>query len=94
MQIHCRVVIRRNKKKRKGRANGASRVVGRNVFFETFALPHQGSLQDDPPFLVTLAVLCGELVDPAQFAVAVFAADVSHHVAAGEHDAVLDFAVL
>lgn len=64
------------------------------MLLEALALPHQRPLQDDAALLVALAVLGGELVDPAQLAVAVLAADVSHHVAAREHDAVLHLAVL
>lgn len=64
------------------------------MFLEAFALPHQSTLQDDTPLFVALAVLRGKFVDPAQLAVAVFAADVPHHVTAGEHDPVLDFTVL
>ena len=72
----------------------ASRVVGRDVLLEAFALSDQGPLQDDPPLLVALAVLRGKLVDPAQLAVAVLAAHVPHHVPACEHDSVLHLAVL
>lgn len=71
-----------------------SGVVRGYVLLEALALPHQCPLQDDATLLVALAVLCGELVNPAQFAVAVLAADVAHHVSAREHDAVLHLAVL
>lgn len=71
-----------------------SGVVRGYVLLEALALPHQRPLQDDAALLVALAVLRGELVDPAQLAVAVLAADVAHHVSAREHDAVLHLAVL
>ena len=61
---------------------------------EPFALPHQRPLQDDTALLVALAFLSGEFVHPAQLAVAVLAADVPHHVSAGQHDSVLHLAVL
>lgn len=61
---------------------------------EAFALPHQRSLQDDSTFLITLAVLSGKLVHPAQLDVAVLAADISHHVSPCQHDSVLYIAVL
>lgn len=64
------------------------------MLLEAFALPDQGSLQDDTALLVALAVFSGKLIDPAQFAVAVLAAHVPDHVAAGEHDPVLNFTVL
>lgn len=64
------------------------------MLLEAFALPDQGSFQDNAPFLVALAVFSGKLIDPAQFAVAVLAAHVSDHVAASEHDPVLNFTVL
>ena len=44
--------------------------------------------------LVPLTVLGRKLVDPAQLAVAVLAADVPHHVPAGERHSVLDLTVL
>ncbi|TRY95350.1 hypothetical protein DNTS_035033 [Danionella cerebrum] len=49
---------------------------------------------DHSALFVSLAVLCGKLVDPAELTVAVFAADVSNHVTTGQHDAVLDLTVL
>ena len=64
------------------------------MLLEAFALADQGPLQDHAAFLVALAVLRGELVDPAQLAVAVLAAHVPHHVPAREHDSVLHLAVL
>lgn len=64
------------------------------MLLKALALSDQCPLQDDPSFLVALAVLCGELVDPAQFAVAVLAADVPYHVSTGEHDPILHFTVL
>lgn len=68
--------------------------VFRGNVLEAFALPHQCPLQDDTAFLVALALLCGKLIHPAQFAVAVLAADVPHHVSSREHDSVLDFTLL
>lgn len=64
------------------------------MLLEALALPDQGSLQDDAALLVALAVLGGKLIDPAQFAVAVLAAHVPDHVAAREHDPILNFTVL
>lgn len=70
-----------------------SGVVG-GIAFEAFTLPHQRPLQNDAALLVALAFLVGELVHPAQLAVAVLAADVPHHVSSCQHDAVLHLAVL
>ncbi len=64
------------------------------MLLEALSLPHQRSLQDHTALFIALAVLGGELVDPAQLAVAVLTADVSHHVSAGQHHAVLHLAVL
>lgn len=64
------------------------------MLLKALALPHQRPLQDHTAFFVALAVFSGKLVDPAQFAIAVFAAHVSNHVAASEHDPVLNFTVL
>lgn len=61
---------------------------------EAFALPHQRPLQDDAALLVALALLCGEFVHPTKFAVAVLAADITHHVPPRQHDSVLHLAVL
>lgn len=71
----------------------SSRTVGGNVL-KAFALPHQRPLQDDATFLVALTFLRGELVHPAELTVAVFAADISHHVSPSQHDSVLHLAVL
>lgn len=68
--------------------------VVRGNMLKAFALPHQRPLQDDTALLVALAFLSGELVHPAQLAVAVLAADVPHHVSSGEHHSVLHLAVL
>lgn len=68
--------------------------VWRHVFLKAFALSDQRSLQDHTALFVALALLCGELIDPAQFTVAVFTADVTHHVSSRQHDSVLDFTVL
>lgn len=70
-----------------------SGIVGRDVL-EAFALPHQRPLQDDAALLVALALLCGEFVHPTEFAVAVLAADITHHVPPRQHDSVLHLAVL
>lgn len=64
------------------------------MLFKALTLPNQRPLQDDATLLVPLTVLSGELVDPPQLAVAVLAADVPHHVPAGEHHSVLHLAVL
>lgn len=64
------------------------------MLFEALALPNQRSLQDHAAFLVPLAVFSGKLIDPPQLATAVLAAHVSDHVAASEHDPILDFTVL
>jgi len=66
---------------------------GRGVVFgEAFGLPDEGALQDDATFFVALRVLSREFVDPTQFGVAIFAGNVTHHVATSEHDSVLDVA--
>lgn len=80
-------------KKKRSKKQRNSGVFRRNVL-KAFALPHQRPLQDDAAFFIALALLCRKLVHPAQFAVAVLAADVPHHVSSGEHDAVLDFTLL
>lgn len=72
----------------------SSGIVGWNMLLEALALPDQGSFQDNAAFLVALAVFSGKLIDPAQFAVAVLAAHIPDHVAASEHDPVLNFTVL
>lgn len=64
------------------------------MLLKALTLSDQCPLQDDPPLLVALAVFGGKLVDPAQFAVAVLAADVPHHVSAREHDSILHLTVL
>lgn len=69
-------------------------VVRGHVLLKALALPDQRPLQDDSALLVALAVLGGKFVDPAQLAVAILAADVSHHVPARQHHPVLDLAVL
>lgn len=72
----------------------SSGVVRGDMFFEALALPDECSLQDDAALLVALAVLGGKLIDPAQLAVAVLTADISNHVSARQHHAVLYLAVL
>lgn len=64
------------------------------MLLKALALSNQSSLQDHTAFLIALAVFSGKLIDPSQFAIAVFAAHISNHVAAGEHDPVLNFTVL
>ena len=64
------------------------------MLLKSFALSDQSSFQDNTAFLVALAVFSGKFIDPAQFAVAVLAAHVSNHVAASEHDPILNFTVL
>lgn len=64
------------------------------MLLEALALPDQRPLQDDAPLFVALTVLRRKLVDPTQLAVAVLAADVPHHVSAGQHHSVLHLAVL
>lgn len=71
-----------------------SGVIGGYVLLKALGLPDQRSLQNHASLFVSLTVLSGELVDPAQFAVTVLTADISHHVSAGEHDSVLHLAVL
>lgn len=73
---------------------GVNSGVFRGDMLEALTLPHQCPLQDDAALLVSLALLGGELVHPAEFAVAVLAADVSHHVSSCQHDSVLHFTVL
>lgn len=69
-------------------------VVWRDVLFEALALSNQRSLQDDPALFVPLAVFGSKLVNPAQLAVAVLAADIPHHVPSSEHHPVLHLTVL
>lgn len=64
------------------------------MLFKALTLPNQRSLQDDATLLVPLTVLSSKFVDPTQLAVAVLAADIPHHVSAGEHHSVLHLAVL
>ena len=64
------------------------------MLLKSFALSDQRSFQDNAAFLVALAVFSGKFIDPTQFAVAVLAAHVSNHVAASEHDPILNFTVL
>lgn len=73
---------------------GVNSGVFRGDMLKAFALPHQRPFQDDTALLVSLALLRGKLVHPAEFAVAVLAADVSHHMSSCQHDSVLHFAVL
>lgn len=70
-----------------------SGVVRGNVL-KALALPHQRPLQNHTALLIPLASLVGELVRPAHLAVAVLAADVSHHVSSRQHNSVLHIAVL
>ena len=42
-------------------------------------------------FLIKLAVFSGKLIDPSQFAIAVFAAHILNQVMTREHDPVLKF---
>ena len=67
-------------------------VLIRVVVVETLALGDECPFQDHLPLLVPLVLLRRELVDPAELRLAVLARDVAHHVAAGEHDAVLHVA--
>lgn len=68
-------------------------IVG-DVFIEAFRLSDQSSFEDDPPFLVPLVLLGGELVNPAEFGITVFTGYIPDHVASGEHHPVLHFAVV
>lgn len=72
----------------------SSGVIRWHVLLKAFTLSNQRALQDDAAFLVALAVFSSKLVDPSQFAIAVFAAHIPNHVAAGEHDPILNFTVL
>lgn len=65
-----------------------------DVFLNAFTLCHQGSLQNNPPLLVSLVVLRGKLVNPAKFCVTVLAGDVTHHVSPCQHDPVLHLTVV
>lgn len=64
------------------------------MLFKALTLPNQCPLQDDTSLFIPLTILGSKLIDPTQFAVAVLAADVPHHVSAGKHHSVLDLAVL
>lgn len=70
-----------------------SGVVRGNVL-KAFALPHQRPLQDDTALLVALTFLRSKLVHPSQLAIAVLAADVSHHVIPCQHLSVLHLTML
>lgn len=65
-----------------------------DVFLNAFTLCHQGSLQNNPPLLVSLVVLRGKLVHPAKFCVTVLARDVANHVSPRQHDAILYLTVV
>lgn len=75
-------------------ADISSGIIGRNMLFKSLTLSDQSSFQDNTAFLVALAVFSGKFIDPTQFAVAVLAAHVSNHVAASEHDPILNFTIL
>lgn len=64
------------------------------MLFKSLALRNQSPLQDYAPFLVTLIVLRGKFVNPSEFGVAVLAGHIPDHVTAGEHDSVLNLAVV
>lgn len=72
----------------------SSGIVRRNMLLKSFTLSDQSSFQDNAAFLVALAVFSSKFIDPTQFAVAVLAAHISNHVAASEHDPILNFTVL
>ena len=55
------------------------------MFIQTIALLDQSSLQYHLPLLVSLVILRGELVHPAQLGVAVLAEHVPHHVPPCQH---------
>lgn len=69
-------------------------VVRRNMLFKALTLPNQRPLQYDAALLVSLTVFGSKLVDPTQLAIAVLAADISHHVPASKHHSVLHLAIL
>lgn len=64
------------------------------LFLKSFPLCDQSSLQDDPPFLIPLVVLCGELVHPSKFGLAALTENVSDHVPPSYHHPVLDVTIL
>ena len=68
--------------------------VVRGNALKAFALPHQRPLQDDTALLVALTFLCSKFVHPAQLAIAVLAADISHHVIPCQHLSVLHITML
>jgi hypothetical protein len=64
------------------------------MLLKALTLSNYSTFQDHRAFLITLEVFGGKLIVPSQFAVAVFAAHISNHVAASEHDPILNFTVL
>lgn len=65
-----------------------------NVFLESLAFRDESTFQNDTPFLVSLVLLGGELIDPPELGVTVFARNISDHVAPCQHDTILHFTVV
>lgn len=59
------------------------------VFLEAIRLRDQCPFKDDPPLLVPLVLLCGKLIDPAKFGIAVLTGHVTDHVSSCQHYPVL-----
>jgi hypothetical protein len=64
-------------------------VVGAHVLIDAVRLGDESTLEDDASLLVPLVLLGGKLVYPANFGIAIFAKDVTHHVPPGQHHTVL-----
>ena len=75
------------------RGSGMSQVIDDGLI-DAVGFDDECPLEDDSGLFVPLRLLGGELVHPAQLGVAVLAVDVPDHVSAGEHDPVLDVAVV
>ena len=64
------------------------------LLLKALTFSNESTFQGHMALLIKLAVFSGKLIDPSQFAIAVFAAHISNHVAASEHDPILNFTIL
>jgi len=65
-----------------------------HVLFQAIALVDEGPLQDDFALLVSLVLVGGVLVDPAQLSLAGLARHITHNVTASQHHTVLSLTVI
>lgn len=63
------------------------------MFLKAIWFCNEGSLQNDTAFLVPLVVFCCKFINPAKLRTAIFAGNVTHHVASSQHHSVLYFTV-